>query len=298
MLIDEFKTKSNRPTILCLGGFDSIHSGHVSLIEHALSLKKTVGGNVAVTLFCYDENVLEKKSGGEVFTFSERVSILENLGVDEVIKIDFNEQFSKLTPLEFLNELCDNRPISRVICGNDFKFGVFGGGNVKYLTDYFKNKNVCVTVVPFVLNGRGEKISTTQVKAALAAGEVRKCFAEFKVKYFISGEVVFGRQDGRKIGFPTANIIPPKEKFQIKSGVYACTVFVGGKKYRAISNLGDAPTFGVEKRVLECHIDGFSGDLYGKNLTVYFDDFIRDIRKFDSVEQLKIQLEKDLSVIR
>lgn len=298
MLIDEFKTKSNRPTILCLGGFDSIHSGHVSLIEHALSLKKTVGGNVAVTLFCYDENVLEKKSGGEVFTFSERVSILENLGVDEVIKIDFNEQFSKLTPLEFLNELCDNRPISRVICGNDFKFGVFGGGNVKYLTDYFKNKNVGVTVVPFVLNSRGEKISTTQVKAALAAGEVRKCFAEFKVKYFISGEVVFGRQDGRKIGFPTANIIPPKEKFQIKSGVYACTVFVGGKKYRAISNLGDAPTFGVEKRVLECHIDGFSGDLYGKNLTVYFDDFIRDIRKFDSVEQLKIQLEKDLSVIR
>lgn len=298
MLIDEFKTKSNRPTILCLGGFDSIHSGHVSLIEHALSLKKTVGGNVAVTLFCYDENVLEKKSGGEVFTFSERVSILENLGVDEVIKIDFNEKFSKLTPLEFLNELCDNRPISRVICGNDFKFGVFGSGNVKSLTDYFKNKNVGVTVVPFVLNGRGEKISTTQVKAALAAGEVRKCFAEFKVKYFISGEVVFGRQDGRKIGFPTANIIPPKEKFPIKSGVYACTVFVGGKKYRAISNLGDAPTFGVEKRVLECHIDGFSGDLYGKNLTVYFDDFIRDIRKFDSVEQLKIQLEKDLSVIR
>ena len=298
MLIDEFKTKSNRPTILCLGGFDSIHSGHVSLIEHALSLKKTVGGNVAVTLFCYDENVLEKKSGGEVFTFSERVSILENLGVDEVIKIDFNEKFSKLTPLEFLNELCDNRPISRVICGNDFKFGVFGSGNVKYLTDYFKSKNVGVTVVPFVLNGRGEKTSTTQVKAALAAGEVRKCFAEFKVKYFISGEVVFGRQDGRKIGFPTANIIPPKEKFPIKSGVYACTVFVGGKKYRAISNLGDAPTFGVEKRVLECHIDGFSGDLYGKNLTVYFDDFIRDIRKFDSVEQLKIQLEKDLSVIR
>ncbi len=298
MLIDEFKTKSYRPTILCLGGFDSIHSGHVSLIEHALSLKKTVGGNVAVTLFCYDENVLEKKSGGEVFTFSERVSILENLGVDEVIKIDFDEKFSKLTPLEFLNELCDNRPISRIICGSDFKFGVFGSGDVKYLTAYFKSKNVDVTVLPFVLNDRGEKISTTQVKEALTAGDVRKCFKEYKVKYFISGEVVFGRQDGRKIGFPTANIIPSKEKFPIKSGVYACTVVIGCKKYRAISNLGDAPTFGVENRVLECHIDGFSGDLYGKNLTVYFDDFIRDIRKFDSVEQLKIQLKKDLSVIR
>ena len=298
MLIDEFKSKSNKPTILCLGGFDSIHSGHVSLIEHALSLKKTLGGVVAVTLFCYDENILEKKSGGEVFTFSERVSILENLGVDEVIRIDFNEKFSKLTPLEFLNELCDNRPISQVICGSDFKFGVFGSGDVKYLTDYFKSKNVGVAVVPFVLNNSGEKISTTQVKEALAAGDVRKCFTEFKVKYFIEGEVVLGRQDGRKIGFPTANIIPPKDKFPIKSGVYACTVYINGKKYRAISNLGEAPTFGVKKRVLECYIDGFSGDLYGKTLAVYFDDFIRDIQKFDSVEQLKIQLEKDLSVIR
>ena len=88
------------------------------------------------------------------------------------------------------------------------------------------------------------------------------------------------------------------DKFPIKSGVYACTVCIIGKKYRAISNLGEAPTFGVKKRVLECHIDGFSGDLYGKTLAVYFDDFIRDIQKFDSVEQLKIQLEKDLSVIR
>lgn len=296
MRISDFYDSSAQKVVLCLGGFDSIHKGHIFLINKALSYKKEQGVAVAVTLFSYGD-VLKNKSG-EVFTLPERIRILEKSGVDEVIEIKFDEKFSRLTPLDFLNKLADNRLIAAVVCGKDFTFGFGGNGNAQLLKDFFSEKNVQVDVLPFVTDYKGDKISTTAVKAALFGGEVKRCFEEYGVKYFVEGEVVRGRQEGRKLGFPTANIIPPKEKYPIKSGVYACTVAIGDKQYRGIANIGNAPTFGVTDRILECHIDGFNGDLYGKNITVYFDDRIRDIRKFDGIEELKKQLEKDLTVIR
>lgn len=296
MRVSKIYESSDQSTILCLGGFDSVHIGHVSLINKAISFKKSQGGIVAVTLFSFG-SVLKNKTG-EVFTLSERVHILEKLGVDETIRIDFDKNFARLKPIEFLNELADNRHIGRVICGEDFTFGANGSGKVELLKEYFAAKNIPVEVLPFITDGEGKKISTTAVKAALAEGDVKRCFTDYGVKYFIEGEVVYGRQEGRKLGFPTANIIPPKEKYPLKSGVYACTALIDGEEYRGITNIGDAPTFGVSDRILECHIDKFHGDLYGKTITVYFDDRIRDIKKFADIEELKRQLEKDLTVIR
>lgn len=296
MLVSDFITADNNPIVLCLGGFDSMHKGHAAIIKTAVDCKKQ-GENVAVTLFVNEGEVFERKNG-EVFSFSERLDILEKLSVNEAIRIVFNKNFSMLSPVEFLDKIFDNRPVSRLICGPDFKFGSGGSGNADFLKEYCKQKGSDFSVVPFVTDEKGDKISTTSVKKALSMGDVKRCEEEYGVKYFIKGEIIHGREEGRKMGFPTANILPEKDKFPLKSGVYACTVTVNGTNYRAISNLGDAPTFGVKNRILECHIDGFSGDLYGKTLSVFFDDRIRDIVRFSGEKQLKEQLEKDLRVIR
>lgn len=298
MIVSDFiSEKKDEPTVLCLGGFDSIHKGHAALIGKAENFAEKNGGNVAVTVFSEEGKVFSRKKG-EVFSIGERIDVLDSLGVNEAIVVRFTEEFSKLSPLEFLDKIFDNRLISGVFCGIDFRFGFGGAGDVKLLERYCENKNVFLSAMPFVTDENGEKISTSSVKAALARGSVKECFERYGVKYFIKGEVIHGRRDGIKLGFPTANVIPAAEKFPLASGVYASTVTIGGVKYRAITNLGAAPTFGVENRVMECHIDGFDGDLYGKTISVYFDDRIRDVTKFSSADALRIQLEKDIEVIR
>lgn len=298
MIVSDFiSEKKDEPTVLCLGGFDSIHKGHAALIEEAKRFAAKNGGIVAVTVFSEEGKVFSRKKG-EVFSICERVDILDSLGVNEAIVVSFTEEFSKLSPLDFLDEIFDNRLISGVFCGTDFRFGCNGSGDVNLLEEYCKRKNASFSAMPFITDENGEKISTSSVKSALARGAVRECFERYGVKYFIKGEVVHGRREGVKLGFPTANVIPAAEKFPLESGVYASTVTVGGVKYRAITNLGAAPTFGVENRVMECHIDGFDGDLYGKTISVYFDDRIRDVTKFSSADALKRQLEKDIEVIR
>ncbi len=146
---------------------------------------------------------------------------------------------------------------------------------------------------------RAEKAAASLAKQYLAGGEAEKLAELLGDKYFIRGEVATeGRHVGRTIGFPTANIHLSSEKYPLKMGVYAVTAEIGGKIYRGIANYGSRPTFGDGRTVLEVYADGYAGDLYGQTITVYFDEFIREIRKFGSAEELSGQLKKDLEKIR
>ncbi len=283
------------PLVVCLGGFDSFHNGHCELLNLAKQLKRK-DEKVAVTLFCGEGDVFKRKNG-DVFSPEERLFLLEWLGVDVAVKVRFTAEFSCLSPEEFLNELFDNRLIARVICGEDFKFGKGGTAEVGFLKAFCEKRNVALNVLPFIKGADGKKLSTTDVKNALALGDVKKCRSDYGVRYFIRGKVIDGRKDGRKLGFPTANILPSNDKFPLKDGVYACTAEIDGKSYPAISNLGCAPTFGQSARLLECHMVGFDGDIYGKTLTVWFDDRIRDVKKFASIDELKNQLLDDISAV-
>lgn len=283
---------SSEPLVVCLGGFDSFHNGHRELLNLARRLKRR-DEKVAVTLFCGEGEVLKRKNG-DVFIPEERIFLLEHLGADVVIKVCFSPEFSEKEPEEFLTELFDNRLITRVICGEDFKFGKGGTAEVEFLKDFCEKRNIALNVLSFIKDADGKKLSTTDVKNALASGDVKKCLSDYGVHYFIRGEVIEGRKDGRKLGFPTANVLPCGDKFPLKDGVYACTAEIDGKRYSAISNLGCAPTFGQNARLLECHIIGFNEDIYGKILTVWFDDRIRDVKKFSSKDELKKQLSDDI----
>jgi riboflavin kinase/FMN adenylyltransferase len=223
---------------------------------------------------------------------------LNELGVDEVCVAHFSEEYANTKPIDFLLRLINNRNIAAFVCGKDFKFGKNAEGNTDLLAKFCLEYGLKLSICDFEYNENGEKISTTQIKNCLECGDIIKTNKLLGGKYFICGEVVKGRQVGKTLGFPTANIEFPIDKFIPKTAVYATSVFIDGREYRAITNVGNAPTFNCDHNLIECHIDGFSSDLYGKSLKIYFDFFIRENKKFDCIDQLIEQLHDDLKVIR
>lgn len=297
MKITFFDEKTNNPIVLCLGSFDSIHKGHQKIFNVANEIKLKYNAKSAVFTYANDLGFIPGKKGGLVFTYEERLLRLQEFCVDEICVAKFTKDFSNLSPEEFLSKLCDNRAIGALICGNDFKFGKNATGDTTFLKEFCLLKKIPLYVCDFELDDFGNKISTSTIKELLAKGDICKVNKLLGKDYFVTGVVEKGREVGRTLGFPTANVSLPMEKFLLKSGVYATYVFINGKKYKALTNVGTAPTFSVNKHLIETHVLDFSGDLYGKKLTVYFTSFIRDIKKFDSKEQLISQLESDLRKI-
>ena len=180
------------------------------------------------------------------------------------------------------------------VCGEDFRFGKGAAGTAHNLSTMTKAK---VEVLP-LLEVKGEKISSSTVKQLLLAGKLTEMNALLSEPFFLSGSVIAGKRLGRQIGFPTANFLYPKEKLQLPYGVYETQVSVDGKTYSAITNFGDQPTVEGRQVFVETHIIGFSGDLYGRMLTVRFIKKLRDIQKFACVEDLKNQLQADVAVVQ
>ncbi len=298
MKITPYNQKNDNKTVLCLGWFDSVHEGHKCIINNAKELCKESGLNLAVLTFKNDNNFLLLKNSELVFDFEERLSILKNLGVNEVLYATFNAEFASKTPLDFLNEICNNRPIAGFVCGSDYRFGCNGTGDVALLKRFCELKDITLKVCPFEKDFNGEKISTGTIKQLLVNGEIKKANQLLGHNFFITGEVVKGRRQGSMLGFPTANVLLSETKIKFKRGVYSTTVEVDSKKFKAITNFGTAPTFEYSKDVIECHILDFNGDLYGKKITVYFNSFIREIKKFNSKEELVKQLQDDVKVIK
>lgn len=298
MEITKFLQKSSEPVIVCLGGFDSVHKGHKSIIKKAVKLKKRFNCKLAVITISECENGESVKDGKEVFTVAERAEIMRHLQVDELINCVFTKEFANKTALEFLNELCDNRAIRAFVCGKDYRFGNKGAGDVRLLERYCKQKRILLRLVKFKRDFLKRKISTTKIKQCLAHGDVEQAEMLLGGKYFVTGLVEHGRGEGHQMGIPTANIIPETNKIALKNGVYYTKILIDGKKYKALTNYGAAPTFGVEKTLIESHIINFCGELYGKQITVFFEKYLRPIYKFENEEQLKQQINKDLEAIK
>lgn len=280
---DSFKEE----IVLGLGFFDSLHLGHKAIIDAAKVSASSRGALTA--LFTFDE--------GGVFTFDERVKKAERLGVDVVVYARFDENFKKITPDRFVSSLIKHFKIAEFICGFDYTYGSGAKGNAESLTRASKMRGIPCSVVGEVTRS-GKKISTSEIKALLKAGDVAMANELLGEPYSVSGVVVHGREVGRGIGFPTANINFPQGKATIAEGVYASYAYIDGVRYGGITNYGSRPTYGLDGVLTETYFDGFSGDLYGRELTVYFTDFLRPVVRFDGASALADALKKDLEKIR
>lgn len=286
------------PTVLALGYFDSVHLGHQKVIRTAKEFADGIGarlvvfsfgGNLRAVLFGENEKV--------VYTEKERESFYRSFGADDVFFAPITNDFLSLDKLSFLEYVNQKYNVKGYVCGEDYRFGKNGDGTIKDIEQYASENNQYFKALPLE-NSDGEKISSTKIKKLLSAGDVEGANALLGREYSVSGVVFEDRKVGRKIGFPTTNVRLDNDKERLPDGVYLGGVEFDNKRYRAIVNYGARPTFDLKNKLVEAHIIDFSGDLYGKEIKVYFTSFMRGIRKFDSVEELKEQLEKDLQFVK
>ncbi len=280
MLILSADQKYTQPCALLLGGFDGLHTGHMTLFAAA---RKT-GYPIGIM------SITGEKSGGDVFTFAEREYIYSRAGAAFALEIPFTEEVKNTSAEAFARGLFKRIRAAAVFCGEDFRFGKDALGTPALLERFAP----CPVYVLPIKTANGKKVAVSQIKTLLAEGNMEAVNRLLAYDYFVQGIVEHGRQVGRQYGFPTLNLTFPEEKFPVKEGVYGGFVETEKGTYRSIINLGARPTFGVTEKKAEAYLDGFSGDLYGETVRLFPSQFYRPIEKFSDAGALKKQLERDI----
>ncbi|MGN1104224.1 MAG: riboflavin biosynthesis protein RibF [Candidatus Coproplasma sp.] len=290
-IIEYGKDNYEFPALIVLGCFDAIHSGHRELLKKAKLQAKINGLDLGVMMF------KDGKSGKLLYSFDERVKMLEEFNVKFVIAIDFNDEFKKIAPLAFLNDIDDHINVKAYMSGKDFRFGAGAKGKASTLKNFAEDDENGVWYMNVKdVDLDGEKISTTLIKSCLDSGNVEKAAKLLGRAYSLTGEVVKGAGRGTSIvGYPTVNISNPEWKYPVKQGVYNVSCEIDGTLYNGVANFGTCPTFEDERVALEAYFEGYEGDLYGRVLTINFISYIRDIEKFDSAEELSAQVTSDIA---
>lgn len=276
------------PSLLVLGCFDALHLGHRELLKKAKLQAKINGLDLGVMIF------RNGKSEKLLYSFEERLAFLEEFNVKFVLAVDYTEEFMAIKPLDFLKQVEEKINVKAYMSGKDFRFGAGAKGKSSTLKTYAEDEENGVWYQAIKdVDSDGEKVSTSLIKSCLDSGDVKKAAALLGREYSVCGEVVKGEGRGASMGFPTANIDIAEWKYPVKQGVYAVSCTVDDKEYTGIANFGTRPTFGADSVLLEVHLIGYSGDLYGVDLNVNFLSYIRDIAWFNSAEELSKQLEED-----
>lgn len=283
------------PCVVALGTFDGLHRGHLDVIGTAKQEAEQTGAKLAV--FTFSNHPLEWINPAHVpvalVTPAVKLQLLESLGVDVLIDIPFNQLVADLLPQQFLERLSALN-YSCLVVGENFTYGQRGVGNVYTLAASAQAMGFKLIVRKLVSNN-GTIVSSTEIRRLITAGEVQQAAKMLGRSYSISGIVAHGNERGRLLGYPTANLELVDAHVAIPlGGVYAVRAYVDSCVYGGMANIGKNPTFGdVEKPRLETNIFGFSGDIYGKTLTIEFVQRIRGEVKFAGIDALKAQLAQD-----
>lgn len=290
--------------VVTIGRFDGVHMGHKKLIERLKNIaKENFGQTVIITFNPSPEEVLYAVEGKTIRLLNiqkEKEELLRNLGIDYLLVIPFTEAFSKITSEDFiLDYLVDKIHLKELVVGFSHNFGYDREGDFLQLNILGKKYGFRVNEIPME-DIQKRNITAVKIRKFLKDGLIREANELLGYPYSISGEVIQGNQIGRTIGFPTANINVKdtyKNKLIPKQGVYAVLIKCKENNYRGMANIGYRPTLKLEKHELttEVYIFNFSKKIYGERLSIYFVERIRDEVKFDGLEQLKEQLEKDES---
>lgn len=291
--IHDFST-SNK-TVFTLGTFDGVHIGHKKIIERLLNSSSDNEQSLVLTFFPHPRMVLQKESDIKLLnTIAERTQLLEKAGLQNLIIHPFDQDFSRLTAEEFVKKiLVDVFNIKKIIIGHDHRFGRNRTANIDDLILYgkeygFEVEQISAQEIDEV------SISSTKIRNALNEGKIALANEYLGYNYYFSGTVVHGKKLGRTIGFPTANLkIEESYKLIPAIGVYAVKCLVENQTINGMLNIGTNPTVQGQGISIEVHLFDFNGDIYDKKITIELIKRIRDEQKFSSVENLKLQLEKD-----
>lgn len=277
---------------VALGLFDGIHEGHAQIIRKMVKAAKQNG--MLSSVMTFSGNI--KGSSKSVTTLEERLDILSEFGVDEMVVLDF-AKIKDMEPQDFcMNILKLGMNAKALFCGDDFRYGKGAAGTTEDLKAFGREYDVAVKVFDAkLLDGTDRRISSSWIREALEEGDVELASDLMGGRPFsYSGVVIKGRQLGRTLGFPTANIEIPEDKITVRRGVYASLAHIGSKVYPSITNVGKRPTFDDgDFDNAETHIFDFDEDIYGARIKVDLLSFVRPEMKFDDIEALSKQVESD-----
>ncbi|MGF1673589.1 MAG: bifunctional riboflavin kinase/FAD synthetase [Rivularia sp. (in: cyanobacteria)] len=297
------------PTAVALGKFDGVHRGHQKVIQPILHKPADAERiySTVVTFFPHPQEFFTGKPRRLLTPLDEKVQQLELLGVEQLVLIPFNKELTALTPEQFVEQIIvEKLQASRISVGQDFCFGSQRSGTAIDLQILAANYGIPVTIIPLQTLIEDEtRISTSLILQILEVGDIERANRLLGRAYTLIGTVVKGQQLGRTIGFPTANLQLPQDKFLPRKGVYAVRVSsaiatndITLKNHWGVMNIGDRPTVNGTNITVEVHLLDWSGDLYDQKLQIQLEKFLRPEQKFGTLEALKTQIQLDCTIAR
>ena len=285
-------------TIYALGFFDGVHKGHQALLDACKTLAAAQNAiPCALTFHTHPQNLVQGIAPALINTPQDRRRLLEQMGMARVQTLHFDENTRNMPWQDFFRYLTEDLMAAGLVCGDDFRFGKGGAGNASLLQEACEKAGIpCIVVPEQTIDGT--RISSTYIRELIEAGDMETAARFLGHPHILTGTVVSGRRLGRTIGIPTANLVIPEGLVVPKFGVYACKTQIDGKEFLAVTNIGTRPTVGGHHITVEPWILDFEGDLYGKALTLEFYAFLRPEQKFDTLEDLKAEIEKNAEKTR
>lgn len=285
-----------QPSVVTIGVFDGVHQGHQHLIRRLVGEAHATGRLAVVLTFFPHPDVFLRGITGRYYltTPGQRADYLLELGVDYVVTHPFNNDTRQIRAADFVHLLITHLRLESLWVGADFAMGFKREGNVSYLTRLGEERGFSVHVVDMLESDDAGRVSSTLIRQALQNGELEQVKALLGRAYELSGEVVHGKNRGRALGFPTANIDVWDQQIIPRNGIYAGWAYLGDERFMAMTNVGFSPTFGNKDITVEAYLLDFDRDIYGRNLTISFEKYMRPEGKFESLDDLIAQIHTDV----
>jgi riboflavin kinase/FMN adenylyltransferase len=289
---------NHRGCAVTIGNFDGVHLGHRAVISQLVERAQTLRVPSVVMLFepQPQEYFRPDASPARLTRLREKLTALADLPIDRVLCVRFNRRVADLEPTAFVRILLDGLGVRYLIVGADFRFGHARRGDVESLARAGREHGFEVATAPTVTMDR-ERVSSTRIRAALAAGDMKDAEKLLGRKYRICGRVSRGERIGRRIGIPTANIELRRHRASI-AGIFVVEIVIADESYPAVASVGTRPTIGGTRPLLEVHVLDFNRDIYGAHVAVDFLHRLRDERRFDSLEEMRAHIALDIEAAR
>ncbi|MDB5026736.1 MAG: bifunctional riboflavin kinase/FAD synthetase [Candidatus Eremiobacteraeota bacterium] len=288
-----------RAFVVAIGFFDGFHLGHRAIVREALRLRRA-GERTAVLTFREHPSAF-LRPGQEppmIATLEERVNAFARAGIDEAFVLPFDAALASLTPAQFLDDVLIARLNARaMVVGANFRFGHKRAGDVAFAQRHLRELGREIVAVPNTVDG-GERVSSTRIRAAIGAGDLETADRLLGAPYTVRGIVAFGAGRGHDLGYPTANVTVDPRKLLPPDGVYRITGRHEGRDYLGLVSIGTNPTFHGAARTVEAWLLDFNGALYGEELALRNLRFVREQRRFDSVDELIAQMREDAATVK